>query len=180
MFLIVCALLLFYLAYRSSKKKKTNRLAEIEYEEHKKAELLRKERNEGFTKIHVSYENGNKIEIDEDDGKIKHFHSKIAGVTHKNKDGTSRQEALEYCGEGQKLNLIQTPTEKYPEAISIFAEGGDQLGFVTATLAPKINELLNCGKNLECVITDMTSSDGYDDEDDKTIAGCNIKIRVLD
>lgn len=61
--------------------------------------------------------------------------SKIAGITFKNDDGTDRQSLVEELSVGDELSLQDMSSERYPEAIGVFNEFGDQLGFLPADLA---------------------------------------------
>lgn len=61
--------------------------------------------------------------------------TKIVGITFKNEDGTDRQSLVEELSVGDELSLQDMSSEKFPEAIGVFNEYGDQLGFLPADLA---------------------------------------------
>lgn len=51
---------------------------------------------------------------------VKHFYSKVSGVTFKNSDGTERQRIIENCHTGEVLLLVREPDNKYnPRAVKV-------------------------------------------------------------
>lgn len=69
----------------------------------------------------------------------KSFYSKIAGTTHRNRDGTYRKPAIAKCEEGERLSLVHEPDNPVdPNAIAICTEDGFQLGYIEARLAGEI------------------------------------------
>ncbi|WP_263366882.1 HIRAN domain-containing protein [Edaphobacter bradus] len=69
----------------------------------------------------------------------KSFHTKIAGVSHKNEDGTRRRRILEDCKVGDMLTLIHEPDNPYdPNALAICTDDGCQLGYIERRLAGEI------------------------------------------
>ena len=65
---------------------------------------------------------------------VKRFFTKVAGVTHKNADGTSRQEIIEDCFDGERLVLEREPNNLHdPNAVLVRTEGpGDAIGYLSA------------------------------------------------
>lgn len=59
------------------------------------------------------------------------FSVSIRGVSHKNNDGTNRQEIIKDLKIGQTVNLIADPMNKYDRnAVAVFTTTGIQIGFL--------------------------------------------------
>ena len=64
---------------------------------------------------------------------VKHFFSKVSGVTFKNPDGTDRQRIVARCHEGDLLLLEREPDNKYdPRAVSVLTQAGEQIGYLSS------------------------------------------------
>ncbi len=65
------------------------------------------------------------------------FHTKVVGVSHRNQDRHSRQKIIrEHCCEGQRVRLVPEPNNKFDSnAISVWTDGGLQIGYLNANLA---------------------------------------------
>lgn len=79
-----------------------------------------------------------------DDYETKVFRVRIAGVSYKNSEGTSRQKILKKCNIGECLIIKREPKNRYdPNAIAIFRQNGEQLGYIPREfaewLAPKMD-----------------------------------------
>lgn len=58
------------------------------------------------------------------------FFQQVHGINYKNDDGSSRQQIIEHCREGEELVLVPEPTNPYdPDAVKIHRSNGDQLGY---------------------------------------------------
>ncbi|AMQ19633.1 HIRAN domain-containing protein [Geobacillus sp. JS12] len=102
------------------------------------------------------------------------INTKIVGVTRKNEDGTSRQELIAECYEGEELFLEREPDNEHdPNAISVWNEYGEQLGYINKDLASRLAPQMDKGMRVSCFVTAVTG--GYDDKS----YGCNIKL-ILD
>lgn len=102
------------------------------------------------------------------------INTKIVGVTRKNEDGTSRQELIAECYEGEELFLEREPDNEHdPNAISVWNEYGEQLGYINKSLASELAPKMDKGMRIACFVTAVTGGD-----DDKSY-GCNIKL-ILD
>ncbi|WP_171334926.1 HIRAN domain-containing protein [Anoxybacillus sp. EFIL] len=102
------------------------------------------------------------------------INTKIVGVTRKNEDGTSRQELIAECYEGEELFLEREPDNEHdPNAISVWNEYGEQLGYINKDLASRLAPQMDKGMRVACFVTAVTG--GYDDKS----YGCNIKL-ILD
>lgn len=108
---------------------------------------------------------------------LKPFYSKIAGVTRKNPDGTSRQRLLKRCKVGQPLKLVREPSNPADEnAVMVLTMDGKQLGYLNADVACEIAPRLDAGGRVDCEISDLTGGGLFR----KRTRGCNIKITKYD
>ena len=58
------------------------------------------------------------------------FFAQVHGITHKNADGTSRQDIIRDCEVGEELVLVPEPTNRFdPDAVMICRKNGEQLGY---------------------------------------------------
>jgi hypothetical protein len=70
---------------------------------------------------------------------IRHFYTKVAGVSYPNEDGTSRQWIVRRCAMLEKLNLVHDEHNAHdPNAIRVLRGNGQQLGFLPAHVAPRV------------------------------------------
>ena len=57
----------------------------------------------------------------------------VTGVGYPNRDGTSRQDAIGRCREGDDIQLAREPDNPHdPNAIAVLRQNGEQLGYVPA------------------------------------------------
>lgn len=99
---------------------------------------------------------------------VKEIHTKVAGVTFKNSDGSSRQEMLSYCFDGDQLEL-RPFTYKGAPAYAIF-DGGVQIGNIPAETAQVIYDQAD-GLVIRAEIAEITGGDGLK-------YGCNILVKL--
>ena len=52
------------------------------------------------------------------------FHTKVAGVSFDNADGTSRQSIIKQCTRGEDVIFKPMPSKDYPDAIGVFTTKG--------------------------------------------------------
>lgn len=73
------------------------------------------------------------------------FESKVAGVSHCNEDGTSRQEIIRAeVRENDWLELEPEPQNPYdPNAIRVKTRSGKQIGYLEKALAEKVRSALD-------------------------------------
>jgi hypothetical protein len=72
---------------------------------------------------------------------VNHRSINLAGVSHSNRDGTSRQRVISRCSAGEVLVL--SPEEDNtadPNAIAVFRQNGEQLGYLSREDAAKVRE----------------------------------------
>jgi hypothetical protein len=99
------------------------------------------------------------------------FFTKIAGVTHRNKDRRSRQRLIAQCHVGEELVLEREPDNPVdPNAIRVLRVTGEQLGYIPAHVAASgLARDLDRGERPKCRIVDLTGGDGL-------TRGVNIEI----
>ena len=69
----------------------------------------------------------------------RHFFSKVVGVTHLNRDGSDRQAIVADCQFFEALDLVhEDDNPADPNAIAVRRNNGDQLGYLSASLAAEI------------------------------------------
>jgi hypothetical protein len=100
------------------------------------------------------------------------FHSKIAGVTHHNDDGSERQEIIPRCRIDDILRLVREPANPVdPNAIKVFRLNGEQLGYLTAfCVSNGLAADMDRGVAVQCSISAVTGG-----EDGRPL-GINLKL----
>jgi len=96
-------------------------------------------------------------------------YSKIAGVTHKNADGTDRQKIIKKCKESDVLQLQREPNNQYDEKAIAIYQKKYQIGYVTKNFSETLSPLMDNGSELFAEISEITGGG-------QTDYGCNIKI----
>jgi hypothetical protein len=97
--------------------------------------------------------------------------TKVVGVTFENDDGSSRQEVIENCIEGEEIILVHAPSKRFPEALEVHRTNNEQLGHINAELAHDLLQKFNAGYNYAASILEVTGGD-----EDRPTYGCNIEI----
>ena len=99
------------------------------------------------------------------------FFTKIAGVTHRNKDRKSRQSLIGGCSVGEELILEREPDNAVdPNAIKVCRMTGEQLGYIPAQVAASgLTRDLDRGERPRCRIVNLTGGGGL-------TRGVNIEI----
>jgi hypothetical protein len=103
------------------------------------------------------------------------FFTKIAGVSHCNDDGTSRQDVVRRCREGEVLRLGREPNKPHdPNAVRVLRQNGEQLGYLPAHVAATgLACDLDEGRNFHVIVDAITGRD-------KEMLGVNLKITEVD
>ena len=101
---------------------------------------------------------------------LRDMHSKIAGVTFGNDDGTSRQAYIQKLKPGDELIVRHLPTADHPEAIGVFTRKNKQIGYLNADLATEINSRY-ANNRVKVTVSNITGGG------DKNY-GCNIHIVI--
>ncbi|MBQ8965886.1 hypothetical protein [Ruminococcus sp.] len=99
------------------------------------------------------------------------FHTKVAGVTFKNDDGSDRQKIVKKCKEGQAVYFRPVPTEEHPKAIGVFTSGGKQLGHVSSSIADDLI-FLYPNNPAKVTIANITGGNGKN-------YGCNLFVQII-
>lgn len=102
------------------------------------------------------------------------FHTKLVGVTQKNRDGSARQEVLKACCVGDPLDLVTEPTNRFdPDALAVRRRGGQQVGYVPAELSGALTRLIEHGARAAAEV--LRIEGGTAEEPTRTVA---IRITV--
>ena len=81
------------------------------------------------------------------------FYTKVAGVSHANDDGTSRQELVSMCEPRQWLNLEADPGNAFhKKAVRVLTEDGHQLGFLDRRCAQEITNKAIAGDRFAAAV----------------------------
>jgi hypothetical protein len=108
--------------------------------------------------------------------RIRHFFTKVAGVSHKNRDGTRRQRILANCIPLEQLVLIHEDENPFdPNAIAVKRQNGEQIGYLRAELATEVAENNKLGYKYTAFITMITGG-----ADDSPTLGCNLLVIVCE
>lgn len=109
--------------------------------------------------------------------------TKVAGVSHKNRNGTARQELIKrYCIKGRRVELRREPSNQYdPNAVAVFIVTREllffrktyQIGYLNGELAETISAELAEGNTVRCSVADVTGeSQGW------PTRGVNLSITI--
>lgn len=89
------------------------------------------------------------------------FDGKVAGITHENRDGSSRQEAARSLETYDELELLPEPHNEYdPNAIALIAPDGRQVGYLESRLASEITRRMKRGGGAKCFVRAVRESHG--------------------
>ena len=100
------------------------------------------------------------------------FYSRIAGVSYKNRDGSSRQAIIRRCRIGEPLRFQCEPDNPVdPKPVAILRANGEQVGYLEARTASELHREIASGELIPCYITDLTGGTR-----DKPTRGVNIYI----
>ncbi|HEV3137063.1 MAG TPA: HIRAN domain-containing protein [Pirellulales bacterium] len=88
------------------------------------------------------------------------FHSKIAGVSKENQDGSNRQLIIRSCNVGESLVAKREPQNRFDKnAVALNRRFGQQLGYLNSELAAEVAPWLDQGQRVEMIISDITGGD---------------------
>jgi hypothetical protein len=88
---------------------------------------------------------------------VRHFHTKIVGVSYKNSDCTNRQKLIAKCEVFETLTLDHEEDNAHdPNAVRVCRENGQQLGYLNAGLAKQIVRKSADGYRFATFISDIT------------------------
>lgn len=104
------------------------------------------------------------------------IHSKVYGISHKNKDGSERQTSASNCYKGELLDLNIEWNEEYQEkALKVFTSKGKQTGFKRHEFAQDLLGYLEDGYLFEVYVSEVTGG-----SKDKPTLGININIHLYE
>ncbi len=90
---------------------------------------------------------------------LKPFLNIVAGVGYKNSDGTDRQKILKKCKIGEKLILTHEPIPQDENAVKVCRENGEQIGWLTKSMAMDIAHRLDRGSRVDASIYEIKKSE---------------------
>jgi len=112
------------------------------------------------------------------------FHTKIAGVTHENPDGTNRQLLIRTLNPGEPLIVTREPKNRFDKnAIRLGVLRGflskkeHQVGYISAEIAGDYARMLDLGGRMDVVVSEVTGGGGMLWW--KKNYGVNIKVTVF-
>ncbi|HET9177450.1 MAG TPA: HIRAN domain-containing protein [Terriglobia bacterium] len=90
-----------------------------------------------------------------------HYIVRVAGVSHQNDDGTSRQEILARCKVPELLELRRQPNHRHDKnAVQVLRQNGEMLGFIprdeAAIMAPELDK----GRRYVALLTALDGGSG--------------------
>jgi hypothetical protein len=98
--------------------------------------------------------------------------SKVVGVTRHNHDGSDRQDIARDCRAGDPLVLRREPDNAQDKnAVAVFRENGDQVGYLSASVAERLAPLLDADAPFTAVVSEVTGG-----TEDRPTYGVNIRI----
>jgi hypothetical protein len=107
---------------------------------------------------------------------INSFYSKIAGVSFKNYDETTRQEIIkDTVFEGMALRLyLENKNPVDPNAVALLTSYGDQIGYLRRRVASEVRDWIAHGHQVTVTVAEITGG-----TEDKPAEGVNILVKVL-
>lgn len=116
-----------------------------------------------------------KVASEPDPAILKEFYSSVAGVSHRNRDRTSRQKIIrENVFPDMFLTLRfddDNPVDK--NAVALLTPNGEQIGYLNSRLASDVRGWIAEGEMVSVVVKEITEG-----ESDKPTYGVNIFVRV--
>ncbi|MFH5187024.1 HIRAN domain-containing protein [Paenibacillus sp. TAB 01] len=118
--------------------------------------------------------------VEDQSSEYKEFEINVAGVTHKNNDGSSRKKIASSCHYGQKLILVRELDNPYDKnAVKIMTESNKQLGYVDAWNAKDFQAILKgtsrTYSHIECAF--IESGMFKPEDEDKLLPYCTVSIK---
>lgn len=104
---------------------------------------------------------------------------RVAGVTHRNRDGSDRQRILKSCRPGMRVTLAREPDNPVdPSAVAVRIAGGQQIGYLAAEVAQRVAPWLGSGQvDFACSIK---SIEPFQTDDGRTMLGAQITMTRLE
>jgi hypothetical protein len=87
------------------------------------------------------------------------FDGKVAGISHRNADQTSRQQIASTLGPYDELQLAPEPENPFdPKAVALLTPGGEQVGYLDARLAAEVTRQAIKGIRSRCFVRAVRQS----------------------
>lgn len=114
-----------------------------------------------------------------ENNEFRQYQVKVAGITFKNDDGSSRTDIAFSCRSGQKLVLVRDPENTYDKnAVKIMTENNLQLGHLDAWNAKELQATLKgTSKKFSHVEATFVEAGMFTSEDKKDVPYCTISIQ---
>jgi hypothetical protein len=88
---------------------------------------------------------------------VRHFHTKIVGVTHRNDDGSDRQNLIRNCRLFEALVLDHQEDNPHDaNAVRVCRQNGKQLGYLNSKLAAEVVSKSKRGYRFVAFVKDIT------------------------
>lgn len=93
---------------------------------------------------------------------LRHFFGQVAGESHHNADGTSRQAIIPRCRVGELLRLEHEPDNPYDiNAIRVLRQTGEQIGYLPRDFAAEVVSRSAKGWSYHAVLSGFGRARGY-------------------
>jgi hypothetical protein len=87
------------------------------------------------------------------------IHCKVAGVTHMNPGGSSRQVAIGRMAQFEFVRLERNPGDEHdPNAIKVLSPAGTQIGHLPADLSAELAPKIDAGEQWSAIVTRVGGS----------------------
>lgn len=104
---------------------------------------------------------------------LRDFHTKVAGVTFLNADGSKRQDIIRSLPVGSDVVFRPMAMKDHPEAIGVFTTSGKQIGFLGKQLAIEMRDKY-AQNPMSAVVAGINGG-----EEGKSL-GCNLHIIIYE
>lgn len=81
------------------------------------------------------------------------FSLRLVGERYENEDGSSRQEEIERCSEGEMVDLVREPDNPHdPSAVAVLSARGVKIGYLGADRCGWIGSKIDRGYDVRAII----------------------------
>lgn len=81
------------------------------------------------------------------------FSLRLVGAQHPNEDGSSRQEELGRCREGERTDLVREPHNPHdPSAVAVLSARGVKIGYLGANYCGWVGSKIDRGYDVRAII----------------------------
>ena len=114
-------------------------------------------------------------------GKITHLFTKLVGVSHRNRDGSSRQRTISECQSFERLVLDHEEDNTHDSnAVRVLRSNGSQIGYLKAELAQAIVALVKRGHRFAVFLVQVTGGSNRVQGANLLIIGAPARFTDLD